>query len=254
MTVHSWEQSDWWKSKEEVASACRTMFDFELGSEGQTFGDCMALLLGCFDEDVLRKVTAPGQKVALAVLGSSYQALISVWQDLSEGRLASTTDHWRSVAEAPDYILAMSLNEDLARAWADPNRQETLKPERARRIVRQELNTREAGKGDEWEQKRQQDLKALQPYSHVSSDTAGLAILKPLGAKGGHFVTPEGRYAPDIKEATIYSAQLARQLVGAVAVAFSAALSDKWKQQAADIYHRGRSDLDTEYRHLKSGA
>lgn len=251
MTSIAWRQSDWWKSKENIADACAQLFDLYLGREGEAFGRCMSFLNRCLDSDqLLTSIRSPELRVALAILGQSYQYLLSVWQDLSEGRLASATDHWRSLAEAPDYILATSLNEDFAREWADPKRQTTLKPERARRIVRKELNKRQAGKGDEWDQRRRQDLDDLQAYSHVSSEAAALTVLKPRGTLGGHFVTPEGRYAPDVKEGAIYSAHLARQLVGAVAVALEAALPDEWQQEAWLVWQNGKLALEEEHRRV----
>jgi hypothetical protein len=245
MVSVGWREADWWKSKVTIGGACAGLFDLYVVREAEVFSSSMAFLKSCLDqsEELVAPVSSPSLRVALAILGQSYQYMLSLWLDLSEGRLASAAAHWRSLAEAPDFMLAASLNEDFAREWADPNRRGTVKPERARRIIRRELNRRQGGEGDRWDQKRQQDLTALQPYSHVSSEAAGLAILKPNGAQGGHFITAEGRYGPDVKEGALYTAHLCRQLLGAAAVAFASVLPDDMRREASEIFDQTKLQL-----------
>lgn len=241
-----WDESPWWKSKQDVSRACRVIFDLQLGGEGNLFSRYMDLLRVIFDDPILQRISTPSQKVALAMAGQAYQSLISVWQELSEGRLASASAHWRSLAEAPDYIMASALNEEHARSWADPERRETLSVAKAQAIVKRAMNEMGKGLGDKWLEQRRDDLQGLSAFSHVSSEIAGFAVLRVSSAKG-YFVTPEGRYADDIKAASIYAVLLARDVVGACAIAFKGALPDEWQNEAGKWFREGLSELTREY-------
>lgn len=178
----------------------------------------------------------------MAVLAHSYQLLLSAWDDLRAGRIAASSDHWRSLFEAPDYLLAVWLNEDFAREWANPSRSRTIGKTNPQAIVRKELNKLKPKRGDQRDARRKADLKRLQGFSHVSNMSAGHVFFRPPGAAGS-FLAPEGYQADETMEAAAYVAYLSRDILGAAAASGGSILNEEWRTSAATAYEEIRDYL-----------
>jgi hypothetical protein len=232
-----------WRDKQSnVTKACSGLFDHYAGVEVAIFEDCVSMAWHSFEELLKpRVISSISQHVAFGIACHAYQLLLSAWQNLREGRLVASCDHWRSIAEAPDYVLAAAFNEDFAQAWADLERATTVRVENARRIVRRELNRRKQREGDEWATRRAEAERELQRFSHV---TVHVALLTFLPGSGGAHAAPEGAYRPQVKQGSQYVALLARELMVAIGVAFERVLSADWMTRSVVAFERARASLD----------
>ena len=138
-----------WIEKQERFSASSTfLFDKNAGEEVTIYQDAMAVLYECFEEDLINKVGQTNLRVSVAMLSQAYQQLVSSWSDLRSGRLLAATSNWRSIAEAPAFVLAAAEDSSFALEWADTERRTTIKPEKARKIAKRRLNRIDAKSGD----------------------------------------------------------------------------------------------------------
>lgn len=236
----------WQETQDGLGNASETLFDFHAGDEVSVFSDAMALLHACFLEEAVNSATSPETKICIGMLSQAYQQLVSCWTDLRQGRLASAINQWRSVWEAQDYVIAAGANASFAKAWADPNRQQTIKPERARKIAKGHLNAIRAKDGDAWATRRSGEAAMYRPYSHFSSAAARLTILKPDPSMSGYFLTPEGAYSPQITQAAKHTALLALDAILAASLALNKTMEDAWHATAMNVLQRGHDALKRE--------
>jgi len=231
----------WRERQSAISKACSDLFDHYVSGECAIFQDCMSMTSDAFEELLMPGVmSTPSQRVAHRIACHAYQLLLSAWDDLRMGRLAASCDHWRSIVEAPDYILAAAFNPDFAHAWADLGRKTTVKVENARRIVRDEMERRKAGEGARWARRRGDADRKLQRFSHV---TVEVALLTFLPGPEGAFAVPEGAYRPEVKRTARYMAVLAGEVMATVSVAFYHSLSADWKARFVEAFYKRRSAL-----------
>jgi hypothetical protein len=232
------DTAKWRERQSAISKACGQLFDHHIGVEYAIFQDCMSMTSEAFEELLMPGVMSTfRERVAHGISCHAYQLLLSAWGDLRAGRLAAACSHWRSIWEAPDYLLAAAFNEDFACTWADPERNTTVKVARARRIVRNELNRRKAGAGDDRARRHEELEKGLHALSHVSVD---MAVMTFLPGQGGSFAVPEGAFTPAVKQHSELVALLARDLMAAMGVAFEHLLSAGWKPRSYEAFRRAK--------------
>jgi hypothetical protein len=160
-------------------------------------------------------------------LGHAYQLLLSAWSDVEEGRLSAAADHWRSIFEAPDYLLAVWWDEGFAKDWPKPSR-ENQKATRAMGIVKNELNARQSGLGDARHANRKEYRQDMHQFSHVSAGAAGLNFMR---SGAGTFFMPEGSNSADNVLTALYLVQLSREVLSALRLTIDEFMPDAWQER-----------------------
>jgi len=237
---------EWRRRQQGAQHAATTMFDLKVRPESRVFESAMAHTGELFsNDDFLRRLTGVKTKVALLLLQLGYQLCMAAWEDLRAGRVAGAFDHLRSVSETPDYMLAAALNEDFARAWLDTLEGRTLKVERAWRIIKAHLDSREASSGGEYVQSKRDGMSRLQPMSHVSPLVAFPTVFR--GSRGAISV-PEGFFdEPTVLELANLVAESALQLLEAATIAFDQQVSKEWQRRVKRLVPQLRNALMAEF-------
>jgi hypothetical protein len=225
---------EWRRRQQGAQDAAITMFDLRVGRQGRVFQSAMAHVAELFsDDDFLRTLTGVRSKVAFLLLQLGYQLCMAAWEDLRAGRLAGAFDHFRSMREVPDYMLAAAFNEDFARAWLSTLERRTLKVERAWRIIKARLDSKEPGSGDEYVRNKSKGTSRLHPMSHVSP-----LVAFPTVRRGSRRLipVPEGFFDEPaaIAFANVIAASAA-QLLEAASTAFEQQATKQWQQRVKRV-------------------
>jgi hypothetical protein len=237
---------EWRRRQEGAQHAATTMFDLKVRPEARVFESAMAHTGELFsNDDFLSRLAGVKSKVALVLLQLGYQLCMAAWEDLRAGRVAGAFDHLRSVSEAPDYMLAAALNEDFARAWLSRSEGRTVKVERAWRIIKAHLDSKEAGSGDKYVGNKREGMSRVQPMSHVSPLVAAPTFFR--GWRGSISV-PEGFFdEPGALRVANLLAESALQLLEAATIAFDQQVSKEWQRRVKRLVPQLRNALMAEF-------
>jgi hypothetical protein len=237
---------EWRRHQQGLQDAATTMFDLKVRSESRVFESAMAQTAELFyNDDFLRRLTGARSKVALLLLQLGYQLCMAAWEDLRAGRVAAAFDHVRSMSEAPDYMLATALSEDFARAWLDTLEGQTIKVDRAWRIIKAHLDSKDAGSGPDYVGAKREGMSRVQPMSHVSPLVAFLTLFR--GPRGPISV-PEGFFdEPTALEVANLVAESALQLLETASTAFDQQASKAWQRRVKRLVPQLRNALMAEF-------
>jgi len=238
------EETLTWAEKQETFSDRNSvLFDRHSGEEAAVFTSAMTVLYACFEEDLINRVEQTNLRVCAAMLSQPYQQLVSCWSELRCGRLLAASVHWRSIAEAPAFVLAAAEDANFALEWADTGQRKTVKPERARRLAKRRLNRMSNEAGSSWATNRSRDSRMYEPYSHFSPSAARLAFLDPDSGAEGLYSAPEGVYSPRVRAAAMHTAVLALDVVTLTYLALGSCMSEDWRASAHDAVVQGHVAL-----------
>ena len=177
----------------------------------------MALLL----EAISVEPTTEQEQVCKLILAAAYQLVDASWQDLICGRLASAMVHRRSVWEAYDYLGAAAVDKEFALTWwRSQQESRSIKVETARRKVRDALERDIPGSGKGLLERRAQDGRSYQAFSHVSP-VLSVGVMNPARLADGPdaAMSPMGYYLEGMirSEAAMLALLLRRILWGGLA-------------------------------------
>ncbi len=192
-----------------------------LGREVGIFRESMGLIISLWDEvlsadsidERLKDLTL---KHRLAVLHYGFNLLWAAWEEALAGRYQTATDHFRSIEECPDFLLALWLKPELSNDWTD---QTSLNAKTVRRTIAAAL--KQPGAGSDMLRSMRIAARGVQAFSHVSVQSLGQAL--PLKEEGGMrlLVRLGGEVSPI--SLTLVAAQIVNstlQLLGAALLAF----------------------------------
>lgn len=193
-----------------------------LGREVGIFRESMGLIISLWDEvlsadsidERLKDLTL---KHKLTVLHYGFNLLWAAWEEALAGRYQTATDHFRSIEECPDFLLALWLKPELSNDWTDRT---SLNAKTARRTIADAL--KQPGAGSDLLRSMQIAATGVQAFSHVSVQSLGQAL--PLKEEEGGMrllVRLGGEVSPI--SLTLVAAQIVNstlQLLGAALLAF----------------------------------
>lgn len=167
------EALDWYGEQMRADANARSASEGLLGPEGAIFAKAMAQIAECLDyavtvdpiDDMRTK-----RKVALAT--HTFNLIWASWNEALTGRYAIAVSHFRSIEEAPDFLMALDANPGLADAMG----QSPIKIETAWRALRKDLDKLGDGKGKQWFTWRQERAKGTQSLAHVSPEVINQSL------------------------------------------------------------------------------
>src|SRR5450759_4723262 len=136
-------------------------------------------------------LTDEATQAKVIVANHGFNLLCSALDDALVGRYDSATSHWRSIREAPRFLMALQLDPNLSKKMMRGQ----LKIETALLTIEREFNVDKYPGADlRWVDAAQRELDHLQPFSHIHlriasagfplQDTAGMRVqnVAPGGA------------------------------------------------------------------------
>jgi len=226
---------EWYEEQRRRDELSRQQSEALLGPEGQIFARYMALTVACLDA-----ITYSDRLDELAVkrgIEFSSHALSlnwSAWDEALCGRYDASRGHSRSSHESGEYLMALLARPDLA----DDLGSNTKDIRKARRLVKEALDSQEAGRGEEYLQQVRQFAKSLQPLAHVCHEVAGTLPMLDVDGRGTAVVRPGGMISPaTLRLLAIPLAIEAIQLYTTTLVFFSDIVDPEgqlWRDQLAE--------------------
>lgn len=212
---------NWYRQLKEHDDAARTWAEDCLGDEKEVFIRAMALVRWMQDRLLAQgAVEEPTLKAKLAVADRAFVLLWSAWNDALAGRYAAAAEHWRSLIESPQFLIAFSFDSDLARRWLDGRECDI---QAAQKTIRRKI--RDVGEYDaekEWDDRSRRDNTVVQPYSHVTAQAAlsTLAVAQDESGDPKAYL-PRSQQSPRrTREYALFLASAALELLRACSSAF----------------------------------
>ena len=166
--------TEWYEHRFERDKASMERSEAHLGLEKAIFAEAMSLLVRLIDamltaEDIDDQIQNINLKHRIAVANYGFNLLSSAWNDALSGRYHAATDHFRSIDECPDFLMALFLDPRLSDDWTD-----VQGPSIAliRRRISDGIGENRRNSAELME--RMQDVaKPIQPLAHVSVQSIG---------------------------------------------------------------------------------
>jgi hypothetical protein len=178
----------------------RTLLDFVLHGEGQVHDEALKAKMGVADRMFL--------------------LLWASWHDTLTGRYTAAAEHWRSLLEAPNFLLAFTWDPSLAERWI---KGDDVKFEKVRKAIRNAL--KDEGSSDfarEWDQRHLRDDRAVQAFSHTSTKAIYSMLATATDERGNLGYQLRSELSVDrTRELCIFLAKDAWELARACGAAFS---------------------------------
>lgn len=235
MTTSGWS---WYSAKKMRDQEAENASEQLLGEERQVFAASMEAI-----DDMLDAVFAGGmveelpEKAKAAIIYRSRDLLWSAWREMLAARYAAATEHWRSISESPHFIRAIVIKPDLAKQWMSGR----LKVEAAMKTERDRL--RDAGHyktAESWHRSISQDGSMIQPFSHVTIESAVATIPISVSSEGQPeaFVVGGAISSEMARRMGLYLAYEAVVTLLTCAFAYQhlAAVSQLWDQHGEPLY------------------
>ena len=177
--------NQWYENQKTRDQESRELSESLLGPEKAIFIEVMCLLALRLDS-VMATDYAPGpldelafkRKISLAHYG--FNLLWSAWDEALAGRYHTATNHWRSIDESSDFLLALEFNPQLADDMTDTTR---VKIEAARRAIKKGLEQSGPAKIPDLVREMRNATQFLQDLSHISVSSLGQYL--PVREKEG---------------------------------------------------------------------
>jgi hypothetical protein len=184
--------SDWLQGRQDTDANVREESRPYVVRELRIFAEAMALIDGSL-QLVLSAgpLTDEATQAKVIVANHGFNLLCSALDDALVGRYDSATSHWRSIREAPRFLMALQLDPNLSKKMMRGQ----LKIETALLTIEREFNVDKYPGADlRWVDAAQRELDHLQPFSHIHlriasagfplQDTAGMRVqnVAPGGA------------------------------------------------------------------------
>jgi hypothetical protein len=195
MTMVSEQPRQWYDRQKARDGESTELSESLLGSEKAIFVQTMSLLALLYDSAItadkgreLLDDLAFKRKISLVHYG--FNLLWSAWTEALAGRYHTATDHWRSIDESGDYLLALEFNPQLAEEMTDI-KQIKIKP--VRQAIKRGLS-RGGAPGNRDLLKRMQDVhQYLDHLSHITVESLGQYLpVKETGGQLTSVVRPGG--------------------------------------------------------------
>ena len=175
----------WHENQKTRDQESRELSESLLGPEKAIFIEVMCLLAlqldsvmtvdkasGLFDDLAFKR------KISLAHYG--FNLLWSAWDEALAGRYHTATNHWRSIDESSDFLLALEFNPQLADVMTDTTR---VKIEAARQAIKKGLEQSGPAKTPDLVREMRNATQYLQDLSHISVSSLGQYL--PVREKEG---------------------------------------------------------------------
>ena len=167
------EALDWYGEQMRVDANARSESEGLLGPEGAIFAEAMAQIAECLDYAIaLGPIDDLRTKRRVALVTHTFNLIWASWNEALTGRYDVAVSHFRSIEEAPDFLMALDANPGLADAMG----RAPIEIETAWRALRKDLDKLEDGKGKQWFTWRQERAKGTQPLAHVSPEVTNQSL------------------------------------------------------------------------------
>ena len=227
----------WYQAQKERDQQARELSESVLGPLEEAFADVMDLIARCFDAALsVGTINDLTTRRKVAVANHAFNLLWSAWDEALAGRYDAATDHWRSIDEAPDFLLALSVNPTLA----DDMGQTKIDIDTARRTIAKGMNRLKPGEGKRWLELRQQGAKGLQPLAHVTVEATSMALAVTMKeGKKTAILRPGGGFVAKLtlRPIAIYLVSGAISLLHGMAFAFQhiEEVDNLWETTGRDV-------------------
>ncbi len=202
-------------------------------------------------EECLRALLSRGligdqaTQAKMVVANHAFNLLCSAWEDNLVGRHDSATNHWRSITEAPRFLLALGLNPSLASAMMT---QGGLKIETAIRTIHREFAKGKYPEGDiAWVEGMKEELDMVQPFSHIHPRAISASLpVQHDGESRIWTVVPGGSVSElNLLDIALYLADAAISLVGGILFAFQEGDDLQWvdRSEVVEKLREGKGKL-----------
>ena len=164
--------NNWYRNQQRFDKQARASSEHVLGPEREAFAEAMAVVATCLDTVRASRAADLPTKRKIALTTHAFNLLWSAWDAALAGRYDAAANHWRSINETSDLLLALFVDP----SFADRMRGRKEDVRSARRVIRDGSKKLGANDAKQWLTQRQRTIKSLNPFSHVSFEATGMAL------------------------------------------------------------------------------
>jgi hypothetical protein len=217
-------RTDWYETQQRMDSERRAV-SLSVVQEAQSiYSTVMGWLHERLREAVGEEpITDAALQAKLITANHAFNLICSAWEDVLSGRYEAATDHWRSVIEAPKFLLALRLNPQLASEMFKGRVSIHKAIQTIEQGLAQELRLPDKKLTAKWVANFRRETKNVQGFSHVNVALSSAGYQRTTTDKGLLFLLIPGGAVDVIaaRDGVLYLTDAATHLAMGVALAFS---------------------------------